>query len=87
MKMILAMVVMAVACITCLMLGVKIGQSAAKGEEIEFSIPNPVEYWQEHHQQKEAQKEAQREAEKVNAILSNIDSYDGTGANQQDVPR
>jgi hypothetical protein len=87
MKTIIAMIVMAIACITCLMFGVKIGQSAAKGEKIDFSLPNPIEWWKERQAQQEAQKEAQREAEKIDAILSNIDSYDGTGANQQDVPR
>lgn len=87
MKTIIAMIVMAVACITCLVLGVKIGQSTAKGEDVDLSLPNPIEYWQEKHAQKEARKEAQREADKVSTILANIDSYDGTGANQQEVPR
>jgi hypothetical protein len=87
MRTIMAMIVMAVACIVCLVLGVKIGQSTAKGEDIDLSLPNPVTSWQEKHAQKEARKEAQREADKVNAILENIDSYDGTGAHQKGVPR
>jgi thiaminase len=65
--------------------GAKLGQKLGKGEEIE--APHPIQTWQEHHAQREARKEAQREADKVNAILENIDSYDGTGANQRDVPR
>ena len=78
---------MAAACVTCFIAGAKVEQSAARGEKIEFNIPNPVDYWREHYQQKEAQKEAQREADKVSTILENIDRYDGTGANQQEVPR
>jgi hypothetical protein len=87
MKVIIAMIVMAVACITCLILGVRIGQATAKGEDIDLSLPNPVTAWQEKHAQKEASKEAQKEAQKVSTILENIDSYDGTGANQKEVPR
>ena len=65
--------------------GAKLGQKLARGEEIE--TPHPIQTWQEHYAQREARKEAEREREKVNAILENVGSYDGTGANQRDVPR
>ena len=66
-------------------LGAKLGQRIGKGEDIE--APHPILMWQEHQEHRESRKEAQREQDKVNTILQNIDSYDGTGANQKDVPR
>lgn len=85
MEIFLTVMATALVCVCCFIIGAKVGQKVSRGEEI--SLPNPVEHWQEKHTQKEARKEAQREAEKVNAILQNIDSYDGTGANQKEVPR
>lgn len=70
-------------CICCFIIGAKVGQTVSKGEDIEVSLPNPLKAIQE----REARKEAQREQEKVDTILQNIDSYDGTGANQKEVPR
>ena len=83
MEILLTVTVSAIVCICCFIVGAKVGQKVSKGEDIEVSLPNPFKAYQE----REARKEAQREADKVNAILQNIDSYDGTGANQQDVPR
>ena len=73
----------ALVCICCFIIGAKVGQTVSKGEDIEVSMPNPLKAIQE----REARKEAQKEQDKVNTILQNIDSYDGTGANQKDVPR
>jgi hypothetical protein len=66
-----------------LVIGVKIGQKTAKGEEVKLPTVNPMKLYEE-HQDKE---EAKREMEKLDIIMQNIERYDGTGNNQEDVPR
>ena len=63
-------------------LGLKNGQKIVKSEPIE--LPK-VENLVEKIQQKKLEKEQQKEIDKINKILENIDNYDGTGANQQEV--
>ena len=46
------------------------------------AIKRPVQAYKEHKQTKEQQKEL----EKYMTIADNIENYDGTGANQKDVP-
>ena len=78
--------ILLVACLTnvmCFFIGAKVGQTAAKGEEI--TLPNPVEAAKEHREQREAQKEAQREQNRIDAILRNIDNYNGTEQGQEEV--
>lgn len=70
-------------CIGSFVIGAKVGQAASKGESI--TIPNPIEAVKEHKEQKEAQKAAEREQNRIDAILRNIDNYDGTGYGQEDV--
>ncbi len=82
MEIILVMVV-GIMCIFCFMVGAKVGQTVSKGEEIELPTINPVEIYREH----EAKKEAQTEQERIETIMRNIESYDGTPDNQEDVPR
>ena len=77
----LLLAVMGVVAIFCFVIGAKVGQTVAKGEDIE--LPNPMNAYRKH----EARKEAQQEKEKVDTILRNIDSYDGTPYGQEDVPR
>lgn len=74
---------MAAANITCFVIGAKIGQAVSKGETIETPSINPLEAYRKH----EAKKVAQREQEKIDAIMRNIESYDGTERGQEDVPR
>ena len=63
-------------------LGLKNGQKIIKNEPVELpKVENPVEKMQ----QKKLEKEQQKEIDKINKILENIDNYDGTGANQQEV--
>ncbi len=85
MEIILTVLATALVCVSCFIIGAKVGQKVSKGEDIE--LPHPVKTWQENHAKREAEKAAQREQDKLNAILQNIDRYDGTPANQQDVPR
>jgi len=78
---VLLMAVMAASNILCFLIGAKVGQKVTKGEEVQ--LPNPMEAYREH----EARKEAERVKDKIDTIMRNIDSYDGTGYGQEDVPR
>lgn len=66
----------------CIVIGIKIGL-LANGEP----LPNPVEVYKEHKAKAEAKKEAKAEQDKLETILRNIETYDGTGFGQLDVPR
>jgi hypothetical protein len=82
MDILLALVVSA-ACITSFLIGARVGQKTAKGEEVKMPELNPFKAYREH----EARREAEKEQEKVDVIMRNIESYDGTGRGQEDVPR
>lgn len=69
-------------CICCFWVGAKVGQTVSKGEDIKLPTVNPMELYRGHEQKKEAQAEQER----MEAILRNIEAYDGTGAKQEDVP-
>lgn len=69
--------------ILCFMLGARVGQQAHKGEEIKLPEINPMEIYRKH----QSNKEALRVKEKVDAIMRNIDTYDGTPEGQEDIPR
>lgn len=75
--------------VICFVLGAMVGQTVAKGEDIKLPNINPVEAIKELSSKKKAEAEAEAEAErnKVETILHNIDSYDGTANGQKDVPR
>lgn len=47
-----------------------------------INLQNPLQAYKEHKMTKEQQKEL----EKYMTIADNIENYDGTGANQKDVP-
>lgn len=80
---VLLLLVMGAANIACFLIGAKIGQKTAKGEDIKLPTVNPLELVQEHREKRAAQEER----DKVETILRNIESYDGTGYGQEDVPR
>jgi hypothetical protein len=69
--------------VSCFVIGAKVGQNVSKGEKIETPSLNPIKAIRE----REDRKEAEREQERYDAILRNIESYDGTGRGQEDVPR
>lgn len=76
----------AMVCLTnlaCFIVGAKVGQAASKGETIETPTVNPMQAYREH----QAKKEAEHEKSVIDTIMRNIDNYDGTSANQEDVPR
>ena len=69
--------------VVCFFIGAKVGQAASKGEPIELPKIDPLKAIRE----REDRKEAEREQEKYEAILRNIENYDGTSRGQEDVPR
>lgn len=68
--------------VVCFFIGAKVGQTVSKGKDIEMPNLNPFDAYREH----EAKKEAQREQDKLDTVLQNIESYDGTPRGQKDVP-
>ena len=72
-----------VLCIGCFCVGAKVGQMVSKGEEIHLPTINPLEAYRQH----EAKKDAQMEQDRLDTIMQNIESYDGTSNGQKDVPR
>ena len=70
-------------CIVCFVIGARVGQKVVKGEDIKLPNINPLEAYKQH----ESKREQQKEQDRINTILKNIDSYDGTGIGQEDVPR
>lgn len=70
-----------VLCISCFMLGAKVGQSVSKGEDVKLPTFNPVEAYREHKTKTESQKEQDR----YNTIMRNIETYDGTSSGQREV--
>ena len=82
----LLLLVMGTANVACFMIGAKVGQATAKGEEVKLPVVKPIEPVQEHQEQKEAEQEAVMEKSQLETILQNIDNYDGTDQGQVDVP-
>ena len=78
----LLLLVMGITNIACFMIGAKVGQKAANGEEIKLPTVNPVEIMRE----REAKHEAEMEKNRIDTILRNIDNYDGTSYGQEEVP-
>ena len=79
----LLMAMLSLSNIACFLIGAKVGQKVVKGEPVELPTINPMEAYREQQERKEAE----RVQEKVEAIMRNIDSYDGTANGQEDVPR
>ena len=78
---VLLVLTVGVLCIGCFMIGAKVGQTVSKGNAIEMPTLNPVKAYKEH----EVKKEVQREQDRLNTILRNIESYDGTSIGQKEV--
>lgn len=73
----------ALVCLSCFIVGAKVGQKVSKGEDINVPTINPIEAIRERN----AKKEAEMEQDKLDTIMRNIESYDGTPNGQEDVPR
>lgn len=79
----LLMLAMGAANIACFVVGAKVGQAVSNGKKVDVILPNPVKAIQECR----AEKEADRKRSKMEAILRNIECYDGTPDGQEDVPQ
>lgn len=80
---VLLLTIMCASNILCFVVGARVGQKAVKGEEIKLPTVNPMEAVKEHR----AKKAQEAEQERVETILRNIESYDGTAYGQKEVPR
>lgn len=68
--------------IACFFIGAKVGQKVSKGEPIELPTINPMQKIREHQDKKQAE----REQDQYEAILHNVEVYDGTSRGQKEVP-
>jgi hypothetical protein len=67
--------------VVCFFIGAKVGQKVVKGEEIqapEINLTNPVKAYRE-------KKKAEYEQDRIDTIMQNIETYNGTSAGQRDV--
>lgn len=80
---VMLMLVMGAVNIACFVIGAKVGQQVAKGEPVKVELPKPVEAIRQH----KAQKEADRRMSQIEAVLGNVDRYDGSPLGQKDIPR
>lgn len=79
----LLILVVGALCIACFFVGAKVGQTVSKGEDIKLPEVDPLKPIREMQERKQEQ----RERERYEAILRNIDNYDGTEQGQEDIPR
>ena len=77
----LAILTLGFICLSCFLMGAKVGQTVSKGEDIELPSVNPMDAYRKH----EAKKEAQKEHDRLDTIMRNIESYDGTSTGQREV--
>ena len=75
------LVIMTASNIVCLVMGAKIGQQVAKGQTVKVDLPNPVAAIKEHREEAQA---AVKQSQ-VEAILRNIDRYDGSSFGQEEI--
>jgi hypothetical protein len=69
-------------CIVSFLIGARVGQKVVKGEPVELPSVNPMKAYREH----QARREADKEQKRIDAILENIEAYNGTDSGQKDVP-
>lgn len=81
MDIVLLLAIASLSNIACFVIGAKVGQKVVREEPIETPTVNPFKAYREHQEQKEAEAAKNR----IDTILRNIDSYDGTSYGQEDV--
>lgn len=79
----IAFIAVVVSNMLCFMLGARVGQKVIKGEPIEMPKIDPMRAVKE----RQDRRAAEAEQERYDAILRNIEAYDGTERGQEDVPR
>lgn len=82
---IVLVLVVSISNIACLIIGAKVGQTVSKGERIETPELNPVKAIREHREKVAAEREHDKEQRKIDTIMRNIETYDGTSNGQEDV--
>ena len=80
---VLLVLVSSAACMLCFLIGAKVGQAVTKGERVELPNISPMQAVRDHR----AKKEAEFAQSRIDIILRNIESYDGTDYGQEEVPR
>lgn len=80
---VLILIASGVMCISCFLIGAKVGQSVARGEKIETPAIPVVKVTKKDR----ATVAAESEKARLDTIMRNIERYDGTGRGQEDVPR
>ena len=78
---ILVLLILSISNIVCFVIGAIVGQKVVKGESIE--LPKPLEAIKE----QKSRDEAKKKQERIDVIMHNINTYDGTSNGQADVPR
>ena len=78
---VLLLAVMGAVNLLCFVIGAKVGQTVTKGEEIKLPSVNPLEAVREHN----VKKKAEIEQDRIETIMRNIETYDGTSNGQKDV--
>ena len=80
---VLSLAVMGAVNILCFMIGAKVGQTVSKGDVVMMPAVNPLEMVR----QRQAKQKSEEELDKLDTIMRNIETYDGTPNGQKDVPR
>ena len=83
METILLILTVGALCVACFFVGAKVGQTVAKGEDIKPPQIDPLKPIRDAQNRREADKERER----IEAIMYNVDHYDGTGSGQKEIPR
>lgn len=71
-------------CIISFVIGAIIGQSVRKGKDITI---NPVKAIKEEIKESKEKKQEDLKIRQMNAMLKNIDNYDGSGMGQSEIPK
>ncbi len=81
--MLLALLITGTLNVVCFLIGVMVRQKVDRGETVEMpKAPSPVKIVNSMR----ADRVAKAEQQKYETILQNIESYDGTGLGQQEIP-
>ena len=75
------LLIMGIVNVLCFVIGAKVGQAVSKGAEVKMPTLNPLEAVRERRDKKAAEEEMS----KLDKIMRNIESYDGTSRGQEDV--
>lgn len=67
-----------------ILIGIILGQKLSKGREIKL---NPVKAIKEEIKENKVSKEENLKKRRIDTMLQNIDSYDGTGLGQKQIPK